>query len=169
MFLWKKKQSSSSNCFCGRMECVCGKSASHISTDNRWFFSQSRRGKKNCFSQKVVLLESKIFPYQSGVFKCKSKFSPKFRKIKDKSYSGFVSVWTLDAENRGSTPMAKRCEQTPEISLSKSGNRTKKLFFYRKKICFLKVYLWTHGMQFWQICQFRFARNPKDSCSQPKS
>ena len=40
--------------------------------------------------------------------------------------------------------------------------------FFRKKTFWLKVFLWTHGMQFWRICRLCFTRNQKHYRPEPK-
>ena len=51
----------------------------------------------------------------------------------------------------------------------KFGRSIKSAIFFEKKFNLIQKLLWSHGLQFWQLCQFCLARNPKDSGSVPKS
>ena len=94
----EKKQSSSSNGFSDHMECVFGKSATHVSPDKRSFFDQSPGGKKVLFSPEGCSPgEVKKFFWQTCSFLVQMEIFSRLPKNKNKSSSGTFSVWYLDA------------------------------------------------------------------------
>ena len=52
-------------------------------------------------------------------------------------------------------------------SFAKSREDAPKMILFEKVTLFQEL-LWSHGLQFWQLCQNRFAGNPKESHSEPK-
>ena len=130
----EKKQSFSSNCFCGGMECVCGKSASHVSRDNRSFFPQSPRVKKVWFfPESCSPGELKAFLTKLQVFSANQSFLQNSGKLKINLIPDLFQdgLWTLRIRVWHPWPkVAKKLRKFFSQSLRIESN----LCFFSKKI-----------------------------------
>ena len=91
--------------------------------------------------------EVKSFPDKLGVFLVQINV---FSKIPEKNYSWICLIRSFDAYNTALTPLVKNCPKIPEFfahNLKIDSN----LCFFGKKIIFLKMFLWIHGLQNCQL------------------
>ena len=92
----------------------------------------------------------KLFPWRGKKLSWQtwSFFSPDqcFLQNLEKNYSWICLIRSFDAYNTALTPLVKNCPKIPEFfahNLKIDSN----LCFFGKKIIFLKMFLWIHGLQ----------------------
>ena len=126
-----------------------------------WQLCQNSFAKKPAFScslpegRNVLVSAKKTF---LDMFHWTRRIHTWFVQIFFRSFCGHVG-YGFDS------PCAYFCQESGTLSPN-VGKMIQNCFFLKKKIFLFQKFLWSHGLQFWKLCQIGFARNPKDSHSE---
>ena len=147
-----KKNTFVSNNFSGRMECGVDNSAKNVSPRNRQLLADCPKVKKFWFLPK-------LFPRSASLRWTRRK----------PSWLVQFFFWSFCGREGCRLDTAGEFFSWEHGSFSlKFRKSIKSAIFFEKKFNLIQKLLWWHGMQFWQLCQFCSARNPKDFRSVPK-